>query len=170
MVDQVDDTVVTAEDAPPGRVEALWVKRAHRGPMDDAREVTLVEGKGVLGSADRSRTRQVTIISDERWARVETALGWLPDPSVRRANVLVRGVTLALRRGDVLCLGEARVRIKGETRPCERMDEAAAGLRLALGADLGGGLYGEVLTGGVVRVGDPVRWEVTGPPPRPQDG
>ncbi|WP_396623808.1 MOSC domain-containing protein [Luteitalea sp.] len=150
-----------------GRVEALWTKRAHRGPMDDARELTLVEGKGVLGSADRSRTRQVTIISDERWARVEATLGWLPDPSVRRANVLVRGVTLALRRGDVLCLGEARVRIKGETRPCERMDEAAAGLRLALGADLGGGLYGEVLTGGVVRVGDPVRWEAPEPPTVP---
>lgn len=159
MVNKVDDTVVTAGDAPPGRVEALWVKRAHRGPMDDAGEITLVEGQGVLGSADRSRSRQVTVISEERWTRVERVLGWLPDPSVRRANVLVRGLDMSLRRGAVLCLGVARVRIKGETRPCERMDEAAQGLRAALAVDLGGGVYGEVLTGGVVRVGDTVRWE-----------
>ena len=152
------------EGGPVGRVEALWTKRAHRGTMDDARELTLVEGTGVLGSADRSRFRQVTIISEERCARVESALGWLPDPSVRRANVMVRGVDLTLRRGAVLCLGEARVRIKGETRPCERMDEAAQGLRAALAVDLGGGVYGEVLTGGVVRVGDPVRWEASDPP------
>ncbi|BCS32851.1 hypothetical protein TBR22_A20750 [Luteitalea sp. TBR-22] len=157
MVDQVDGTQH-------GRVEALWVKRAHRGPMDEAREVTFVEGQGVLGSADRSRFRQVTLISEERWRRVESTLGWVPDPSVRRANVMVGGIVLDLRRGDILCLGEARVRIKGETRPCERMDEAADGLRAALAADLGGGVYGEVVTGGVVRVGDPVRWEATGQP------
>ena len=71
----------------------------------------------------------------------------------------MRGVDLAVRRGAVLCLGEARLRIKGETRPCERMDEAMDGLRAALRSGVGGGVYGEVVTGGVVRVGNPVAWE-----------
>lgn len=142
-----------------GRVQALWVKRAHRGPMDAAARVTLVAGEGVRGSADRGGSRQVTVISEERWDHLLEQLGERPDPVVRRANVLVRGVELPVRRGGVLRLGEARLRIKGETRPCERMDEALDGLRAALRADVGGGVYGEVLTGGIVQVGDPVAWE-----------
>lgn len=142
-----------------GRVQALWVKRAHRGLMDGAPEVTLVAGEGVQGSADRGGSRQVTLISEERWDRLLEQLGERPDPAVRRANVLVRGIDLVGRRGAVLVLGPARLRIKGETRPCERMDEAVDGLRAALRVDLGGGVYGEVLTGGVVRVGDRAEWE-----------
>ena len=52
-----------------GRVEALWIKRAHRGPMDPAQTVTLVEGEGIESDANRGRsvarfeTRfQVTIV------------------------------------------------------------------------------------------------------------
>lgn len=142
-----------------GRVQALWVKRAHRGPMDAAQEVTLVAGEGVQGSADRGGSRQVTLISEERWDRLLEQIGERPDPAVRRANVLVRGIDLTGRRGAVLLIGPARVRIKGETRPCERMDEAVDGLRAALRVDLGGGVYGEVLIGGAVRIGDCVGWE-----------
>lgn len=142
-----------------GRVQALWVKRAHRGPMDATAAVRLVAGQGVEGSADRGGSRQVTLISEERWDHLLEQLGERPDPSVRRANVLVRGVPLTVRRGAVLQVGSARVRVKGETRPCERMDEALDGLRAALRSDVGGGVYGDVITSGVVRVGDPVRWE-----------
>ena len=154
-----DDGTAAATDERAGRVQALWVKRAHRGPMDAATAVTLVAGRGVEGSADQGRSRQVTVISEERWDHLLEQLGERPDPIVRRANVLVRGVALELRRGAVLRLGEARIRIKGETRPCERMDEALDGLRAALRSDVGGGLYGEVVRGGVVRVGDPAAWE-----------
>jgi MOSC domain-containing protein YiiM len=59
----------------------------------------------------------------------------------------------------VLRLGGVRVRIKGETRPCERMDEALAGLRAAMDPDWRGGAFGQVLDDGVLTVGDPVRWD-----------
>ncbi|HTV01274.1 MAG TPA: MOSC domain-containing protein [Luteitalea sp.] len=141
-----------------GRVAQLWIKRNHRGRMDEATEVTLVEGEGVQGSADRKGARQVTILSAERWARLADQIGTAPDPVVRRANVLVAGLELPLRRGSILCLGTTRIRIKGETRPCERMDEAVPGLRAAMREDLGGGLYGEVVAGGRLSVGDEVAW------------
>lgn len=147
-----------------GRVQALWVKRAHRGPMDAAQEITLVVAEGVQGSADRGGSRQVTLISEERWDQLLEQLGERPDPAVRRANVLVRGLDLSARRGAVLCLGAARLRIRGETRPCERMDAALDGLRAALQTRCGGGVYGEVLTGGVVRVGDGVGWDASAKP------
>ncbi len=145
-----------------GRVEGLWTKRAHRGVMDAAREATFVAGKGIDGNTCRSSTRQVTIISLEQWRAMMDALGADVDPAARRANVMVSGVDLAGTRGRVLRLGGVRVRIRGETRPCERMDEALPGLRSAMDPEWRGGAFGEVLDDGVVTIGDTVAWEPDG--------
>ncbi len=80
------------------------------------------------------------------------------DPSARRANLMVSGVELADSRDRVLQVGQCRIRIRGETRPCERMDEACSGLREAMIPDWGGGAYGEVLDDARIQVGDSVRW------------
>lgn len=138
----------------PGRVEALWVKRAHRGLMDECDHVTLVEGRGVEGSADQGRARQVTIIEREAFDRVSELVGEEVDPALRRANVLVSGVRLEGRRHHILHLGDCRIELVGETRPCRRMDEAVPGLRDALDEGWAGGAFGRVIDGGNVRVGD----------------
>jgi MOSC domain-containing protein YiiM len=143
-----------------GRIEALWAKRAHRGPMDSVQEATLVAGQGMQGSVGRSRRRQVTILAREAWAAATEKVGLNPGPVSRRANILVSGVELAHTRGRVLLVGSCRIAIGGELTPCERMDEAAPGLRRALEADWRGGVFGQVLDGGTVRVGDRVAWEM----------
>jgi MOSC domain-containing protein YiiM len=142
-----------------GRVEGLWTKRAHRGVMDPRREATFVAGKGIDGNTCRSSTRQVTIIAQEQWHAMMDALGAAVDPSARRANVMVRGIDLANSRGRVLRIGGVRVRIRGETRPCERMDEALPGLHAAMDPEWRGGAFGEVLDDGLVTIGDAVAWE-----------
>ncbi len=142
-----------------GRVEALWTKRAHRGVMDPRTEVTCVAGRGIDGNTCRSSTRQVTIISQEQWTAMMRELGGALDPAARRANIMVSGIDLADSRGRVLRLGGVRVRIRGETRPCERMDEALAGLRGAMDPEWRGGAFGEVLDDGVLSVGDAVDWD-----------
>jgi MOSC domain-containing protein YiiM len=83
-----------------------------------------------------------------------------PDPGVRRANILVSGVDLGQSRGKTLRVGSIRIRIYGETRPCELMDDECPGLRAALAVPWGGGAFGEVLDNGVITVGDPANWEV----------
>jgi MOSC domain-containing protein YiiM len=137
-----------------GRVEAIWVKRSVRGVMDAADEVDLVAGKGIVGDASFGRSRrQVTLIEKEVFDRVRKAIP-SADPVMRRANVMLSGVRLAESRGRVLRVGGVRIRVRGETRPCERMDEQCAGLRSALSPGWGGGAYGVVLDDGLVRVGD----------------
>lgn len=142
----------------PGRVEKIWIKRARRGPMDPLTEAQLVAGAGIAGNVETKGRRQVTILSRERWEAFMEKLGGDVDPARRRANFLVAGIELAETRDQVLQIGPVRVRILGETRPCERMDEALPGLRELMRADWGGGAYGEVLDSGAVKIGDRVGW------------
>lgn len=141
-----------------GRLEAIWIKRARSGPMDPVEQAILRAGAGLLSNANQGGKRQVTIISKEAWARVTERLGIELDPAVRRANLMVSGVDLKNSRGKILQIGNCRIHIRGETRPCERMDQAWMGLRAALQDNWGGGVFGEVLDDGEIAPGDTVQW------------
>jgi MOSC domain-containing protein YiiM len=138
----------------PGRVEAIWVKRAVRGVLDAVPEASLVAGRGIEGDASFGRSqRQVTVIEKAVFDRLRATLPDA-DPSMRRANFMVSGLSLTNTRNHTLTLGGVRVLIKGETRPCERMDEQCPGLTTALDPDWSAGVHGVVLDDGPVRVGD----------------
>jgi MOSC domain-containing protein YiiM len=138
------------------RLEQIWIKRMHRGPMDPAERARLVAGKGIVGNANQGGKRQVTIVSSKQWADVTAPLGETPDPRLRRANLLVSDVDFSDARGKILKIGNVRVRIYGETRPCEQMEAAVPGLQEAMSVPWGGGAHGEVLDDGEIAVGDPV--------------
>jgi MOSC domain-containing protein YiiM len=142
-----------------GRLEQIWIKRAHRGLMDPTREAVLEAGKGLIGSANYGGRRHITIISVERWAEMMALLRADIDPSARRANLMVSGIELAETRDRVLRVGSCRLLIGGETRPCERMEEAHTGLQDAMGSRWGGGAWAQVERGGEVHIGNEVEWE-----------
>ncbi len=144
---------------PNGKLEAIWIKRAKRGPMDVRSSATMIAGRGLKGNADMGRKRQITIIEKEVWAAHMAALDGSIDPASRRANLMVSGFPLADSRKKIMRIGNCRIRIWGETKPCERMDEALPGLQGIMRPDWGGGAFGLALDDGDIHVGDTITWE-----------
>ena len=146
-------------DAGGARLEAIWLKPAKRGPMEPVSKATLVAGQGLEGNVDRGGYRQVTLLDANAWEAATGEVGAEVGPDARRANLLVRGVDFRDTADRVLRIAGCRIRIRGETLPCARMDDAAPGLKAALKPDWRGGAYGMVLEGGPLAPGDAVAWE-----------
>jgi MOSC domain-containing protein YiiM len=136
----------------------IWIKRAKRGPMDAAARATLVAGRGLTGNANQGGKRQVTLVDLERWRELMDQMGSSLETSARRANLVIDSLDLFDAGGKTLRIGAARVFIHGETRPCERMDEALPGLQSAMRERWGGGAFAEVVEGGEIAIGDEVEW------------
>ena len=142
------------------RLEQIWIKRVRRGPMDPAERARVVAGRGIVGNANQGGKRQVTIVSSKHWSKVTAPLGDVPDPRLRRANLLVSDIDFTNdARGKILKIGNVRIRIYGETRPCEQMEDAVPGLQDAMSVPWGGGAFGEILDDGEIAVGDDVELE-----------
>lgn len=141
-----------------GYVEAIWIKRMKRGPMDRVEEIEAIAGLGLKGNADQGGRRQVTLLGQESWEVVMREVQGTAPPSARRANILVRGVTLARSRNRILLVGACRIRVLGETKPCERMEDVWPGLQTEMSKDWHGGAFGEILDNGRIAVGDVVKW------------
>ena len=124
--------------------------------MDPVEAAALDAMAGLVGNANRSRRRQVTIIARERWNELMRDLGARLPPSTRRANLMVSGIDLQNSRGRILRVGRARLHINGETKPCEQMEAAQAGLQALMRERWGGGVFAEVIESGEIRVGDTV--------------
>jgi len=141
-----------------GKLEAIWIKRMKRGPMDSVEHATLVRDAGLVGNANQGGRRQVTIIGREVWDRLMREVQGALPPSARRANLLISGLSLTTCRKQILLIGPCRIRMLGETKPCERMEETLPGLQQAMAESWAGGAFGEVLDDGEILVGDLASW------------
>ncbi len=142
-----------------GQIVAIFLKRARGGPMDAHPTAELEAGGGLVGNADRGGRRQVTLLARERWDELMETVGASCAPEARRANIILTGINLENSRGRTLLIGRCRLRIGGETRPCELMEQTVPGLQSAMRERWGGGAFAEVLEGGAISVGDSASWD-----------
>src|SRR5262245_20920391 len=113
------------------QLKAIFIKRAHGGVMDSTLEA-VVDERGIVGNADRGGFRPITLLSIERWTELMGEVAADLEPDRRRANLVLTGIDLENSRGRTLAIGDCRLLIGGETRPCELMEEAARGLQDAM--------------------------------------
>jgi len=142
-----------------GIVKAMAHRPTDGQPMAETMEMTVVPGRGSDTENRKPGKREITLLSAESWAEACRELAVEVPWWFRRANLLIEGLDLSKTIGATLAIGSVRIKIHGETRPCGIMDQQHAGLREALGPDCRGGVYGQVLSGGTIRVGDPVTLE-----------
>ncbi len=140
-----------------GTMKAIAYRDKRREAMQQIESCEILAGVGLANEDRPANNRQVTILDHKAWLvscqKVGTNLSWL----LRRANFLVEGLDLQDTVGCTLAIGGgARIIIRGETKPCALMDYQHQGLREALKPEWRGGVFGEVLDGAIVSVGDKV--------------
>lgn len=140
-----------------GKIQAIAVRGASRAPMQEQQAVDVTMEHGIVQDYRGSGLRQVSFLDIGQWQEVLDELGVELPWHTRRANVLITGIDLPATVGRRLQIGACRFAIGGETTPCSRMDELQAGLRQTLAPNLRGGVWGKVLQGGRMQVGDSVQ-------------
>ena len=140
-----------------GTVKGIAVRDASRAPMKEQQQVEVTLQHGIVQDYRGTGLRQVTFLDAGQWQEVLAELGIDLPWYTRRANVLIEGIDLPATVGWRLQVGACRFAIGGETTPCDRMDELQPGLRRILTPALRGGVWGKVLQGGALRVGDAVQ-------------
>lgn len=139
-----------------GRVVAIAIRTAVKGPMRELREAVASADGGIDGDVKVAAHRGVTLIDRGQWSEVTRELKAELPWHTRRANVLVEGLNLAELIGKQIRIGAVELTVNAETKPCGLMDELHPGLRQALVPDCRGGVYGRVTRSGSFKLGDSV--------------
>ncbi|MFH1806280.1 MAG: MOSC domain-containing protein [Pseudomonadota bacterium] len=143
---------------PTGTLAGIARKAAPKAIVEPLEQISVSVERGLEGDfRGKHRKRKVTVmrLEDGHAACREINRPDLPW-TTRRANLLVTGMTLPHHAGDYIHIGDVILQITGETEPCQRMEQAAAGLEAALRPDWRGGVTCLVVRGGEIALDDPV--------------
>ena len=142
-----------------GNVLAIARRTASRAPMEELDAAHVSVDAGVEGDLrGEPGGRQVTILTRESWSAACAEVGEELPWTTRRSNILIENLRVEGRLDSRIRIGDLELAITGETDPCSRMEEQAAGLRRALTPDWRGGVTCRVLKSGSINVGDRVEF------------
>jgi len=148
---------MNASSSTHGTLKAIAHRPTDGKPMIEATQVNVLPGRGIDTENRKPGKREVTLVSTKSWADACKELNAQVPWYARRANLLLEGIDLPAAVGKTLRIGDVEILVHGETRPCGVMDQQHPGLRKALTPETRGGVHGQVLAGGVLRVGDEVQ-------------
>lgn len=147
-----------------GRLEWIGLRPGHRVPVQAAAFAQAEAGRGLIGDryAESPGTkRQVTLIQAEHLPLIATLSGRAPlAPEWLRRNLVVSSVNLLALKDRRFQIGDILLEGTGLCHPCSRMEEVLGpgGYNVMRGH---GGITARVVTSGVIRVGDAVRFVAT---------
>jgi MOSC domain-containing protein YiiM len=135
----------------------IATREKKRSPMQTIDSAFISLNKGVENDfRGKPSKRQVTVMSQMAWLDATASLNANLPWTTRRANLLVDELDLENTSGNTIKIGKVELLITQETDPCERMEEAAKGLRDALKPKWRGGVCCRVISEGSVTLGDTV--------------
>ena len=140
-----------------GTLQGIAVRAVSRAPMQEQQQAEVTVARGLVDDYRGGGLRQVTFLDSAQWQEAVCELGITLPWQSRRANLLLEGIDLAEAVGQQIQIGECLFTIYGETEPCQRMDELQPGLRSKLCLDMRGGVWGKVVHGGLLQVGQRVQ-------------
>lgn len=150
----------------PGQLLHIFLTAAAREPLVAVAEARAVAGQGLEGdryfygagtwSKPGMPDREVTLVEWEALEALAREYGVRLAPAEARRNLVTRGVALNHLVGREFMAGEVRLGGIRLCEPCSHL-EALCGKPVSAGLVHRGGLRAQILTGGTVRVGDPIR-------------
>ena len=140
-----------------GRLIGIARVAALRAPPEEIAFARVSVEAGIDGDArGKKRDRQVTILFRESWDDACRELGVALPWTTRRANLLVEGLPPPQQTRGKLRIGDVTLEVRLETDPCMLMERMHNGLKAALTPAWRGGVCCNVVTGGDIRLGNPV--------------
>ena len=148
-----------------GRVRSLHIAPERSAEMQAVERAYAVSGRGFEGdryfhkrgtwSQHPGSGRQITLIETETLLALERDYGIVLAPARARRNIVTSGVCLNDLVGSEFRVGKVRLRGMRLCDPCAHLERLSAPgtLRALVGR---GGLRADVLSDGVVCVGDPI--------------
>jgi MOSC domain-containing protein YiiM len=138
-----------------GSIVNLHIARVKGTPSDPVEEATAISAHGLEGdrSCNVRNARQVLVMDKETLDHFELVPGQIKE------NITTVGLDLSeAKAGQVFFIGdEVTMEIVGECEPCGKMDAIRMGLREELNHRRG--MLAMVISGGAIKVGDPIRIE-----------
>jgi MOSC domain-containing protein YiiM len=149
-----------------GVVAGIFITNEAAAPMRSVPEATAVAGRGLEGDRyfDRRGTysqtpgtgREITLIEMEALDAARDDYELDLAPSDARRNIATLGVALNHLVGQDFLLGDVRLRGMRLCEPCAHLSKLAH-RPLVKPLRHRGGLRAEIVDGGIIRVGDPIR-------------
>ncbi len=146
-----------------GSVVSIHVAPARGAPTTSVDEVRAVPGEGLEGDRHFGRAsnapdgprpdREITLIEIETIEALERDYGISLSPGDARRNIVTRGVALNHLVGREFTVGEVTLRGISLCEPCAHL-ASLTHEKILPGLLHRGGLRAQILTEGVVRVGD----------------
>src|SRR5271154_2104714 len=119
-----------------GRLLGIARVSQSRAPLEEIDAAVVSVPHGIDGDVRGPKQgRQVTVLFREGWEDACRELGVALPWVARRANLYVEGLERPRRVGGTLQVGEVELEVVEETKPCNVMELAHRGLRVALTSD-----------------------------------
>lgn len=148
-----------------GSVVSIHVAPVSGEAMQSVAEVHAVPGKGLEGDRYFNQTGtfwkdepdyELTLIEVEAFEGMQRESGLDLQPSEGRRNIVTRGVPLNHLVGQEFRVGDIRLKGVRLAEPCQHLAKISGRSGILGGLIHRGGLRAQILTDGLIRVGDAV--------------